>query len=195
MDNLKLTIKGHKFVQDLMGRVNNSDRFRCHNLSLTIYLSKVPRGLERNKAFCPFSNKRYSGLKAELLGCKFFYYGSNKAILYLTDLFGENRDEILDKLHSLVHQIIHVLKNEFDVEVEGFESYKLNTGHISLMGELNGVKGSFKSENFTIDCSHKTSEVEAENPDTLFEDIEKLRNFKGEINLRINQEKGGDGNG
>ena len=191
MDNLKLTSKGQKFIQELMGRVNDSNKFRCHNLSLTLYLSKVPASLEKNKAFCPFTNKRYSGVKTELLGCKFFYYGGNKAILYLLDIFGDSKDEILDKLHSLIHQIIQILRSEFCVEVEGFESYKLNTGHISLIGKIESVHGSFKSGNFTVDCSHKTPEVEAENPETLFEDIEKLRNFKGGINFNKNSLKGG----
>ncbi len=194
MDDFKLTEKGEKFIQNLRGNIKESNRYRSHNLSLTLYLSEIPKGLEKNKAFCPFTNKRYSGLKTELLGCKFFYYGGNKANLYLTDVFADSREEILDKIHSLTHQIIQILKIEFEIEVNGFESYKLNTGHIALIGELEKVKGYFKDGNFAVDCSHNKPEVETENVDTMFENIDKLQNFKGSINSCRNSIKGGKEN-
>jgi len=184
MDNLKLTDKGRKFIQEYMGRVK--DKYRLHHLSATLYLSKIPKDLAKNIAFCPFSNKRYTGLRTELLGGKFFYYGKDKAVLYLPDIFGESKEELLDKLHSFIHQVIEILKIEFDVEIEGFEAYKLNTGHVSLMGELKKVNGYFKSGNFCVDCSHGKPEIEAENVNSLFEDIEELRNFKGAINFSRN---------
>lgn len=186
MDNLKLTMLGEKFIQELMGRVKDSNKYRCHNISSTLYLSKIPKDLEKNIAFCPFTNKRYKGLKTELLGCKFFYYGGDKANLYLTDVFGDSKEEIIDKIHSLAHQIIQILKMEFGIEVNGFESYKLNTGHIALIGELEKVEGYFKSGNIGMDFSHKRGEVESENVETMFDDIDKLRNFKGGINSRRN---------
>jgi hypothetical protein len=156
-------------------------KLRAHKIQLVISLSKPPKNLDNvvNYTFTPFTNKRYNGLKTQVLGSKVMFYGGKKVVVKIPDIYGNNGDEIATSLNDFSWQIIEVLENEFDgLKVDSFKPVKYNSMHVAILDSIIAKNyilehGSIYSNGrITVDKSHGRYELETESSKTALEDIE-----------------------
>lgn len=185
--NNRLTEEGKRVVQFF----NHWDKtlqkkLRAHKIQISINIKHLPSDFFnlKHSSLQPFTNKRYRGLKGQLLGSKVLFYSSNKLVVVLPDIFANTSEEIVGAIEDCIAQIIYVLKQEFKGIILGsYEIYKYTSMHCAIIDSVIAEnfllkKGScYKSEGVCIDGSHGKAELEVESLTNIFENTEVLLEY------------------
>ncbi len=183
-----LTSKGKRVLRYLKHWDKTFDKMlRAHKIQVTLFLSKVPESLQsiKNTVLTPFNNKRYKGLKLELMGCHIMFYGANKAVAVLPDIYGNNDEEISAALCDTIEQLTKVLEDEFKgLKVDEYKPAKFSSMHVAILDSIIAdlflleKQRCYSNGRIAVDGSHGRSELEAENGNTALEDIEALVKYE-----------------
>ena len=176
----ELTDRGIKYIRYFKHWDKTfSKKLRAHKIQVTLNLKRCPP--LKGKMFTPFTNKRYSGLKAEIKGSTVLFYSQQKAVVNLPDIFGKDDEEIAAALNDSILQMIEILEAEFPgLKVDDFQPARYNSIHIAILDSVFAElyilqnKSCFKGKVVGVDKSHKRFELEAESAKSAFEDIQLL---------------------
>jgi len=180
----QLTAKGKKFLRYLKHWDKSFEKkLRAHKIQVTLFLAKPVEdfGKVKNCILTPFTNKRYSGLKTELNGCKVMFYSKKKVVVKLPDVLANNDEEIVSAIDDVLGQLIEALELEFEgLVVDSYKICEFSSMHIAVLDSV--IAEAFMLKNgrcysdgrFAIDGSHGGSELEVERVDTALEDIKVL---------------------
>jgi len=159
-------------------------KLRVHDVQVVLFLSGVSDGFDglRGVVFSPFTNNRYRGLKAELVGCKVLFYSQKKAVAVLPELYGDSDDEVAGAAVSVVGDLVRVLESEFGVGVSDFKIARYSCMHVAVLDSVIAEQfilrtGRICQGRVTADKSHGRYELEATGERAL-EDVEVLVKYE-----------------
>jgi len=171
--NIKLTDKGNKLFKYLWNNLKDSKKLRGHNIVLVydVVCGNVCLRQLRSVAE-PFTNKRYEGLKIEVLGCKAVLYSGKKIVVALKDIYTDEGEDIAGVIALLSSQIANLLEQEYKIKVNS-SNYKIKKLHTAVLNSVVAEsyiiknKATFSASGIDIDKSHKKYELEATGLDSL----------------------------
>ena len=163
-----------------------SRKLRAHNIQVVLYLARLPVDFNVKNIFLqPFTNKRYEGLKAELLGCTVLFYSDRKAVAVLPGIYGNSDDEIASALACVVSDLVNGLQQEFKgLRIKDYKIAKFHSMHVAVLDSVIAEafimknKRIYSSGRVAVDRSHGRFELEAESPETALEDVEVLVKYE-----------------
>jgi len=180
-----VTDKGKKLYTFIVGWDKNHlkncpKKLRLHNLQISFDVIKTNKQYkDYSTVYQPFTNKRYRGLKTELLGCKVQFYHPKRIVVQLLNIFANTPEELLAAQHITANNLKLALEKEFDVKIGDYVFYKTDLLHVAVINSVIAenllLEGkTFKSKVVHIDGSHNNSEIEAVDKNTALQLIEHL---------------------
>ena len=159
-------------------------RLRAHNIQIKFRVIKCPNGFPncylRKGIYEPCTNRRYSGLKTELLGCKVMFYSPRKIICVLPNIYTNTDEEISSRIMLVVSDLKEALEQEFEgIRIDDYEIARIQTMHVAVLNAIIAktflIKGlTYSSKKIAIDKSHGIPEIEITDPAVSLDYIEKL---------------------
>ena len=196
----KLTDKGQKAIQYFKHWDQTLERkLRAHKIQISVNVTKLPNNFfdVKHKILEPFSNKRYRGLKGQLLGSQILFYSSKKLLIKIPDVFGNSPEEVMSCIHDCIHQVFEVLIQEFPgINFDTYEICKFDSMHVAILNSIIAKTFLLKegrcfhsSSGLCIDNSHGVPELECEKLDNIAENIELLINYEDLVaeNKKLNK--------
>ena len=156
-------------------------KIRAHKIQISINLISLPSNFFnlKHKVLKPFSNNKYNGLKGIIQGIQVLFYSSKKLMLILPNVYGNNDSEILGAIHSTIEKVQKELIKQFKgIKLGEYEVCKFTSMHCAIVNSIIAEsyllkKGCcFSSDSVCVDNSHGNPELESENLENMFENLD-----------------------
>ena len=185
----QLTLKGNKAIQYFKHWDKTlSKKLRAHKIQISVNILKIPSNFFeiKHKILTPFTNRRYKGLKGQLLGSQILFYSSKKLVIKLSDVFGNTNDEIMGAINDCIQQLFTILTIEFPgIVFDSYEICKFDSMHVAILNSIIAETFLLKegrcfhgTNGFCIDGSHGVPELECEELKNISENIEVLIKYE-----------------
>ena len=164
-----------------------SKKLRAHKVQISVTIIQLPSNFwtKKHHILKPFTNSKYKGLKGTLRGSSLCFYSSKKLVVKIPDIFANNSDEIVCAIDDSLEQLFQIINDEMPgIKLGTYDICKFNSMHCAILNST--IAESFllkegrcySNKEFCIDGSNGVPELEAENLETVFENIDFLVKYE-----------------